>query len=778
MPMLDDPEREALWSRKDWLFLIIFLVIFLSVFGDFFFTSRVFYERDVSIVEVPARKLTATLLKQGNFALWTDSYGNGQPFLANPKNAVLYPTTWLYLVLPLFTAFKLHYFFHVVVGWLGLYLLLKSYSLTRKAAFLGASVFAFSGMYVSSFEFYNHIAALAWAPAILLLLNRERLAPHLKLVLLSSSWALMILAGAPEIILITLVLCVGQLFIKSGVWKRRTAALATSLGFACLLSAIQLFPSLELLQHTERQSQSVQWPLELVQLVNLPFPNVLGNDRQPGHSDFWGWHMFDNKFPLYYSLYMGVGVLLLCVLALKRPLDRKRMVFLLLFSVFFLLSCGRYSPFFFIYRSTPFLASIRYPVKFFLGSVFCLSVLAGMGFDKLTTGTRLETRTVRTLLVSSVALATVYLVFEPPIISTLNKLLIIDKPASLREFGHAFEKGFLVLALSSMIVFFLAKRTSAAPYLVWGFMALAVLDPAYHNRIVNPTIQASFYERPPLFEDLRRPLVLYRDAAYAPFFKETTGDNLRLLSYFRQTLYPFTGIGDGVRYVFNWDFYGTYSKSYISLIRAIKSRPAAVQLKILDYLGCAAYVGDGPMFSKEKAQELNIEGFSISIERITENRARPYAVNRTATADTVEHRIDTFMSEMFDPLREAVLGKHLDLGAGDVGSPSPAIGLQKEFQGRAVYSSTSFNRALAIFPGNYAKGWRAWVDGRRADIFEANLLAKGVIIPPGEHVVELRYFPASFVWGAAVSLGTLLLTALALFGPWIWIKKRARPASA
>ena len=168
--MSADRGTSGLFSKRDLPFFVLFLILFLLVFREFFFTNRVFYERDSTVVEIPVKKLTVQLLKEGNFALWTDAHGNGQPFLANPKNAIFYPTTWLYLVLPLFTAFKLHYLIHALLGWLGLYLLCGSYSLSRRASFLGASLFSFSGMYLSSFEFYNHIAALAWMPWILLFL--------------------------------------------------------------------------------------------------------------------------------------------------------------------------------------------------------------------------------------------------------------------------------------------------------------------------------------------------------------------------------------------------------------------------------------------------------------------------------------------------------------------------------------------------------------------------------------------------------------------------------
>ena len=379
--MIPGRNTAGLVSKKDLFFFALFIVLFLLVFREFFFTNRVFYERDSTVVEVPVKKLTVQLLKEGNFALWTDAHGNGQPFLANPKNAVFYPTTWLYLILPLFTAFKLHYLIHALLGWLGLYVLCGSYSLSRKASFLGASLFASSGMYLSSFEFYNHIAALAWMPWVLWLLHRDARPGRARIVPLAFLWALMILAGAPEFILMTLFLAAGQAFFTAGTWKKKIGLTVLSLFLASLISAAQLLPSMELLGRTERAAQSAQWPLELIQLFNLPFPHFLGNDREPGHNDFWGWHLFDKKFPLYYSLYMGVGALLLFLFGLRKPWDRRQKILLLTFFLFFLLSCGRYSPFFFLYRFIPLLSSIRYPVKFFLGSVFCLSILAAFGFD-------------------------------------------------------------------------------------------------------------------------------------------------------------------------------------------------------------------------------------------------------------------------------------------------------------------------------------------------------------------------------------------------------------
>ena len=82
-----------------------------------------------------------------------------------------------------------------------------------------------------------------------------------------------------------------------------------------------------------------------------------------------------------------------------------------------------------------------------------------------------------------------------------------------------------------------------------------------------------------------------------------------------------------------------------------------------------------------------------------------------------------------------------------------------------------------MFPGNYAPGWRARIDGRRAEVFEANLFAKGIIVPAGSHRVELRYLPASFLWGAAISLISIFLMAVYTAVRGVrGIRRRDRPA--
>ena len=297
--MLPPRADVRLGSKKDLPFILLFLIIFLWMFKEFFFTSGVFFERDSTLLELPTRKICAELLREGNFALWTDAHGNGQPFLANPKNAVFYPTTWLYLFLPLFTAFKLHYLIHVLLGWLGLYYLCKSYSLSRKASFLGASLFTLSGIYLSSFEFYNHIASLAWMPWILLVLGRDpnygrgdNWPPS------PSSGPFSSCRATPDVILLTIVFSLRQsAFAREGARRKIVLALLRPwhLGAHLRRPAPPVLRARSAGRPRNRQSRGMAAGAGP---AREPRPSRLPRERPDARArEFWGWHLFDRQSP-------------------------------------------------------------------------------------------------------------------------------------------------------------------------------------------------------------------------------------------------------------------------------------------------------------------------------------------------------------------------------------------------------------------------------------------------------------------------------------------------
>jgi len=56
----------------------------------------------------------------------------------------------------------------------------------------------------------------------------------------------------------------------------------------------------------------------------------------------------------------------------------------------------------------------------------------------------------------------------------------------------------------------------------------------------------------------------------------------------------------------------------------------------------------------------------------------------------------------------------------------------------------------------YDKGWKVYVDGKKADTFVTNEYFLGIEIDEGEHIVELRYTTPYLITGLCISLGGIV----------------------
>jgi hypothetical protein len=760
--MLQSQVKVRLYSKKDLPFILLFLIIFLWMFKEFFFTDGVFFERDSTLLEVPTRKICAQLLREGNFALWTDAHGNGQPFLANPKNAVFYPTTLLYLVLPLFTAFKLHYLVHVLLGWIGLYYLCKSYSLSLKASFMGASFFIFSGIYLSSFEFYNHIASLAWMFWILLVLGRDSKSALKKLVSLAILWSLLILSGTPHVIVLAIVFSLLQSAFAPEGGKRKIILALTSLAIAALICAAQLLPSFELTRQADREAVNMsEWPLELVQLANLAFPDILGNDRTPGHAEFWGRHLFDRQSPLYYSLYVGFGALLLFIIGLKKPWDRRRWFLLTAFVLFFLLSSGKYLPFYPLLKSIPYFSTIRYPVKFLTGSLLSLCLLAAIGFDAMLAEREPAKRRLPAGIIAAVTGLVLFFIFRGRLVALLRDLFVMDDLQSVRDLAHSLFYGFLAFAVFLGLYYTLTRLPAKKALLSWMFLALAVFDIASVNKSINPVAPASAFSGPSILGALPAPSRVYRNAYIPEELKKTERDLFKIQRYQRRTLYPYTGMGEGIDYIYNNDFYGLYSREYNRLLEIVKKSSDEDLEKFLNEARCD-YAIIPKLPKKAGVGAVIVEGFPFDFRKMDRPTSPVFLVRRTVRVRTLEEKVGVFLGKKFDPEETALVENDVELNNSGPTDPPDAVVLTKQNQGEFQARVKASLETIGVFPGNYAKGWRASIDGKPARVFKVNFSSKGVLFSPGEHEITLKYFPKSFQAGLMISLFSIIALAVIL----------------
>jgi hypothetical protein len=83
---------------------------------------------------------------------------------------------------------------------------------------------------------------------------------------------------------------------------------------------------------------------------------------------------------------------------------------------------------------------------------------------------------------------------------------------------------------------------------------------------------------------------------------------------------------------------------------------------------------------------------------------------------------------------------------------------------KITYTSNSNSNSAAIFSEVYYKDWTATIDGQPAQIFKANYVLRGLVIPAGKHNIVFEFKPKVFTVSKLISQVTgWFLIALILF---------------
>jgi hypothetical protein len=112
-------------------------------------------------------------LRHGNLALWNPHVYAGTPFLGGFQAALLYPPSWLHLVLPQALANNLFIALHVWLGGLGVYAWMAQRRLHAAACVLAGVVFMLGG--AAFLQIYRghlpNLATIAWMPFVFLAID-------------------------------------------------------------------------------------------------------------------------------------------------------------------------------------------------------------------------------------------------------------------------------------------------------------------------------------------------------------------------------------------------------------------------------------------------------------------------------------------------------------------------------------------------------------------------------------------------------------------------------
>jgi hypothetical protein len=222
------------------------------------------------------RSSPAMLIATGRAPLWEPSLYFGMPMAASMQGGLFYPGTIFYYLFGFATATALFQAVHLFsAGWLCA-LWLRSCRLTWGACLGGAVLFAFGGVMIARLPFLNHLATLAWAPALALFFRRP--------VPLALALTMMVLAGYPTFIPGCAAAAWAVAYAarsKGWSWSGGVRDWGAAALLSGILAAPQLLPGLELAAHSRRSAgvgleEALTWGFSTADLLQWIGPLAVG----------------------------------------------------------------------------------------------------------------------------------------------------------------------------------------------------------------------------------------------------------------------------------------------------------------------------------------------------------------------------------------------------------------------------------------------------------------------------------------------------------------------
>jgi hypothetical protein len=391
------------WLRAD-VFAIVFLVgLPLLYFFPVTLGQKIWYGEDVLLEWIPFGTELSIALREGRLPLWATGMMNGFPLLAEGQVGALYPLNIvLYRLLPAYWAVSYQTLLHILWASCGMYVLARAYGYHLASAVLAALVFSFNGFVVSHLIHLSFITTLSWLPWVVFLNRRFQIARQTDAAVgrwflgLAIAIALQLLSGFPQIAFLTaIIVVVFGLFdqrMKQLNW-RTIVWLGLPWIFGAGIAAIQLIPTFELAQYSERLSVlgnefSSSYALPPTALVRLIFPLALGMPNTI-NNEHWS--------------YVGVAPLVLALLTILFQRNGWP-IFIALFALSgLLLAVGNVNPLFPYISALPILNYFRAPARFMLFFVIAAALLSAHAFHFLSQ--RLAARPSRQWLIWAVLFA-------------------------------------------------------------------------------------------------------------------------------------------------------------------------------------------------------------------------------------------------------------------------------------------------------------------------------------------------------------------------------------
>ncbi len=359
-----------------------FAVIAACVFWKVTLAHQVLYWGDIFLYFLPMVAFAHRWLTQGILPLWNPHTLFGQPFLGNPQEWLLYPST---LFLPLMHPASYLSWSTVLHLWLagaGMWFYLRSMQAGAGSALLGSTAWVLCGAFVPRAQFpgmFQTIALLGW-----LLWATEQAVQRKSAgagATLAVVLALVWLAGHAQMAYMNTLVAMAWAFwrwYQLGKDRRALLTFAAGVVGGVLLTAGHWLPMLQLLQETPRAQLSVwavnRFPLHPEQLLLALVPDLYGTPwlgNWLGRGNYWevAWAV-------------GIVPLISALSAWRSRPEARFWLVVALVSVW--LSLGPHGGLYFVaYYLLPGMKVFHDPARWLILADFALCTSAALGWQTL-----------------------------------------------------------------------------------------------------------------------------------------------------------------------------------------------------------------------------------------------------------------------------------------------------------------------------------------------------------------------------------------------------------
>ncbi len=347
------------------------------------------------------------------------------------------------------------------------------------------------------------------------------------------------------------------------------------------------------------------------------------------------------------------------------------------------------------------------------------------------------------------------------------------------------------------------RRRSRAAALVGVVLAcVTVVDLVGHNRRQNPLIDSARWLAPPVTAaiiqrsgEAGRVYAPGADQEHIKTFYKARGWSGDLTPYYlhRDLLQPNSNLLQGLSAVDayagiapSWavDLVGDHNRrgllGALSQEQSGRLRPLPAYYDWLEALSVRWLILRVPVDS-DRAEFVGGTSYA-GVYRLKGTLPRARFAPRVRLVPTMEEVTRLSAAGTLDPRQDVVLHEAADMRpmASAQSGPGDAPGEARIVVDRAtevVVETQSARGGLLVLADTYYPGWRVTVDGREQRILRANVMQRGVVVPPGAHRVAFEFRSESVRRGwllTAVGLVLLLGTAAVLA---LWKGRPTQPVT-